>query len=213
MNKHFVSWLIIALSFVASAWLYSQMPQIMATHWDINGQVNGHMDKFWGLFLLPIIMAVTVALMFLVPQIDPLKRNIAKFRGYYDNFILFVSAFFLYIHGLVLAWNTGLEFDMAKAIIPALAAVFWFAGILMEKSKRNWFIGVKTPWTISNDMVWDKTNKLGAKFFKIFAIASLIAMFLPDFWFLWLIAALIVASIYLVIYSYLLWRKQIINEN
>ncbi len=99
--------------------------------------------------------------MLAVPKIDPLKSNIAKFRGYYDDFILFIAAFLLYIHGLTIAWNLGFEFDMAKMIIPAMAAVFWFAGALMKNSKRNWFIGVRTPWTISlvaySYLLWRKT--------------------------------------------------------
>ncbi len=207
MKKKFVWGGIVAAGFAASAWFYPQIPEIMATHWGVDGQANGYMNKFWGLFLLPIILTAIIGLMLIVPKIDPLKQNIAKFRGYYDNFILFIAVFLLYIHALTIAWNMGFEFDMTKSIIPAMAAIFWLAGILMEKSKRNWFVGVRTPWTISDDNVWNKTNKLGAKIFKIFAVAGLLIMFLPAVYFMWLIYVLIAASIYLIIYSYLLWRK------
>ncbi len=207
MNKNFILWLVVAASFAISAYLYPRMPEVMATHWGIEGQANGYMGKFWGLFLLPIITTLAIGLMTVVPKIDPLKNNIAKFRGYYNNFILFIAMFSFYIHSLTIAWNLGFEFDMTKMIIPAIAAVFWFASALMKNSKRNWFIGVRTPWTISNDLVWNKTNKLGAKIFKIFAIAGLAAIFFDNAYFLWLVVALIAASIYLVAYSYLLWRK------
>jgi uncharacterized membrane protein len=208
MNKNFVLWIIVAMSFAVSAWFYPKMPQIMATHWGIDGQANGYMDKFWGLFLLPVILALTAGLMTAIPKIDPLKNNIAKFRGYYDNFLLFVAIFFLYLHGLAIAWNMGREFDMGKAIIPAMTAIFWFAGILMEKSKRNWFIGIRTPWTISDDAIWDKTNKLAAKIFKTFAVAGLAAISFGAVYFVWLVFALVAASIYLVAYSYFLWREK-----
>lgn len=198
---------IIVLSFIIAIYFYSKMPDIVASHWGVNGQVNGYMPKFWALFLLPIMSIGLFLLFLLLPLIDPLKANIKKFRKYFDLFIALVIIFLFYLYVLTISWNLGNHFDMKIAILPGVGLIFYFAGVLMEHSKRNWFIGMRTPWTISNDKVWDKTNKLAAKFFKVLGIVTIICIFLPAGAF-WIIFCLAIAfTIYLVLYSYLEYNK------
>ena len=83
------------LTFIVTIALYPVMPDMIPSHWNAAGQVNGYMSKLWGLFLIPVIMAGFVALFVLLPRIDPLKKNYDKFRRYYEGFILvFVSLTF-----------------------------------------------------------------------------------------------------------------------
>jgi uncharacterized membrane protein len=98
---------------------------------------------------------------------------------------------------------------MNRVILPGFAILFFYIGIMTEHAKRNWFIGIRTPWTISNEKVWNKTNKLGGKLFKIAAVISLIGLFFRDYamWFI-LIPVLAVAG-YTVAYSYFEYQKQI----
>jgi len=79
---------IILLSFLLGVYLYPQMPEKMASHWDFQGQVDGYMPRFWGLFLMPFISSGLFLLFVLIPKIDPLKANIKKFRSHFDRFIL-----------------------------------------------------------------------------------------------------------------------------
>ena len=199
---------VIITAFAAGAYLYPSMPGNMASHWDANGQVNGYMSKFWALFLLPIVTLAAYSLFLLLPKIDPLKANYKKFRKYYDGFLAAFVLFMAYIYALTVLWNKGFDFDMTAAIIPAMATLFYFVGVLLEKAKQNWFIGIRTPWTLSSEAVWDKTNKLGAKIFKIFGAASLLGVFLEGTYFFLLIIALVIASLYLIVYSYFAFRKE-----
>lgn len=203
---------IILLSFVLGAYLFPQMPEKMASHWNIKNQVDGYMSKLWGLFLMPLISVGMFLLFFLIPRIDPLKNNIEKFRKYFDNFIILIIIFLFYIHLLTIFWNMGLRFNMGQLMMPAMAMLFYFCGALIEKTKRNWFIGIKTPWTLSSDRVWDKTHQLGGKLFKAVGIITFFGVIFPNYAFFLIIFPVIIVTIYTIIYSYLEYRKEKIED-
>lgn len=198
---------LVAASFVVGIYIYPQMPERMASHWGMEGQVDGYLSKFWGVFLLPIIFLVMAILFIIIPRIDPLKNNIQQFRKYFDGFIVLIFLFFLYIYGLTLYWNLGNMFNMIAFMISAIAVLFYYCGILINNSKRNWSIGIKTPWTMSNDIVWDKTHKIGSKLFKISAIICLLGLIWP-FSAMWFVLVPILAStLFVFVYSYLEFKK------
>ena len=199
---------IILLSFAMSIYIYPMMPAKLASHWDINGNVNGYMSKFWGLFFTPILSIILFAVFTAIPLIDPLKKNIAKFKKQYDTFIFIIILFIFYIHVLLLFWNFGFKFNMIQLMSPAFAILFYYMGNLISKSKRNWFIGIRTPWTLSSDYVWKKTHELGGKLIKVAGIISLAGIFLPQYEILFIIIPIITFMLFSVIYSYIIYSKE-----
>lgn len=199
---------LVLLSFAVGILLYPQMPDRVASHWNINSEVDGYMGKFWGLFLMPVISAALVLMFILIPKIDPLKANIAKFRRHYNRFVLLVLVFLFYIYLLTILWNLGMRFDMGIMLVPALAGLFYYCGVLVGNAKRNWFIGIRTPWTLSSDRVWEKTHRLGAKLFKAAAVVMLLAVLLPPYTFWFAIIPVLAITVYLVVYSYIEYRKE-----
>ena len=213
MKKEFlISWIIIAVSLAISIYLYDKMPESMASHWDSQGNVNGYMPRFWGLFLMPIISVAMLSLFLFIPMIDPLNANIKKFRKYYDLFIIIMVVFMFYIYILTLLWNSGFRFGMVQMILPAVGILFFYAGILTENAKRNWSIGIRTQWTMSDELVWEKTNKLGGKLFKISGIIAFLGLFFRKYAFLLFIVPIILFSIYLIFYSYFEYKKRKKNK-
>ncbi len=200
---------LVLFSFGIGIYFYPQMPEKMASHWNIKGEVDGYLSKFWGLFLMPIILIGVVLLYLIVPKIDPLKENIEKFRKYFDGFIVLLLLFLFYLYVLTIFWNFGLKFDIGQAIIPALAILFYYCGILLEKAKRNWFIGIRTPWTLSNDMVWEKTHKIGGKLFKIAGIVTILGIFFQKYILFFIFVPIILVVVYTTIYSYTEYQKEI----
>ena len=198
---------IIIISFAVGIYLYPQMPNKMASHWNIKGQVDGYMSKFWGLFLMPFISIGLFLLFVLIPRIDPLKENIEKFRKYFDTFIILVILFLFYLYLLTIFWNTGMRFSMTQFLAPAFAVLFYYCGVLVENAKRNWSIGIRTPWTISDDRVWEKTHKIGGKLFKIAGAIAFLGMFFPNFAFFFVLSPVILVAIYTTIYSYFEYKK------
>lgn len=200
--------LIILVSFAAGVYFYPKMPDQMAAHWNSQGQVDSYISKFWGLFIMPLVSLGILLLFLLIPKIDPLKKNIAKFRKYFDLFILLIVIFLLYIHSLSIAWNLGYRFDMGQMILPAIAILFFYIGILLKRAKRNWFIGIRTPWTLSNDIVWQKTHQLASRLFKLLAFVILLGLFFSKYLLWFILLPVIVVALYLIIYSYLEYQKQ-----
>lgn len=201
---------LIALALLAGAVLWNQLPDQMASHWNVNDQVDGYTSKLLGVFLMPLITLGMFALFLVVPNIDPLKANIAKFRESFNLFIVLIVAFMLYIHGLTLAWSLGhQDFKMSGAILPFIGILFIAIGFMLRKAKRNFFIGIRTPWTLSSDNVWDKTHQLGSILFMVsgaFAIIGGVFGGMAAFWLMFV--SLIGSSLFLVVYSYLLYRAE-----
>jgi uncharacterized membrane protein len=202
--------LIIILAFLIGLIVYPSLPYSIASHWNSAGEVNGYSSKFIGVFLMPIIIIVLSLLFYLIPNIDPFKKNVESFRNYYNIFWVAVSIFLFYIYLLTICWNLGYKFNFTTAIIPAFSGLFYFVGAVLEKSKRNWFFGIRTPWTLSSDEVWKKTHKLGAKLYKITALISLFGLFIRNnFSIVFIIFPIIIVSIYVSIYSYFEYKKEL----
>lgn len=202
---------IVIASFAVGVYFFPQMPEKMASHWNAQGEVNGYMSKFWGLFLMPIISVAMLLLFVLIPRIDPLKSNIDKFRKYFDWFIILIFLFIFYIYALSIFWNLGKKIDMNISMSPAFGILFYYCGVLIANAKRNWFIGIRTPWTISSETVWDKTHKIGGKLFKICGIVALVGIVVPKYSFLFILIPVITFSIYLFAYSYFEYKKETIK--
>jgi uncharacterized membrane protein len=179
----------------------------MASHWNINGEVDGYMSSFWGLFLMPILMVVFTALFFFIPKIDPEKKNIEKFYGEFDRFIVVFDLFMAYVYILTILWNIGYNINMTASLMPAFAVLFYFCGSLIGKAKRNYTIGIRLPWTLADDTVWDKTHKIGEKLFKITALFIFLGTFFTQYAFALMFIPLIASIVYLFIYSYLEYQK------
>jgi uncharacterized membrane protein len=198
---------IVALSFIIAFLVYPYMPNKMISHWNSLGEADGYSGKFIGLFLIPIISLGLLLLFSFLPRIDPLKKNYKKFMHEYNCFVLLFVFYLFYLYVLTLVINYGFKLDMNTFFIPALAFLFYYIGVILGKAKRNWFVGIRTPWTMSSDYVWDKTHKLGSKLFKISGVISLIGLFFRNFSYFFVLVPVILFSIYLVIYSYLIFRK------
>lgn len=199
--------LIVLASYTVAGWFYSRMPEQIASHWGTDGQVNGYMPKFWGLFVMPFISTFIYLLFLAIPKIDPRAKNIQKFQPYFDNFIVVILGFLFYVYGLTIAWNLGYRFDFNILILPPFAVLFFYIGVLMEHAKPNWTIGIRTPWTLENPVVWEKTHLVSGKLFKGAALISLFGLLIPALSLFFIFIPILATSLFAVIYSYVLFRK------
>jgi uncharacterized membrane protein len=202
--------LLILAGLLAGLLLWNQLPEQVASHWGPNDQVDGYMPKFWGVFLMPLVTLALLLLFLAIPAIDPLKANIAKFRPVFNLFILFMILFMLYMHGLTLAWSLGYQnFKMSQAMLPFMGLLFIFIGHLMRSAKRNFFIGIRTPWTLSSDRVWDQTHRVGAILFMASGVLAMIGSFFGGVAAFWLLfVPLIASTLFLLVYSYVLYQGE-----
>jgi len=198
---------IILLAILIGVYFYPLLPEKIASHWNMAGQVDGYMSRFWGTFLMPIIAIIMYVLFLVVPRVDPKKENIAKFKKYFDQFITLIFLFLFYIYLLTLAWSLGLQFNIVPLLIPALSVLFLSMGELLSKADMNWSIGIRTPWTLSNEKVWQATHQLGSKLFYTCGVINLLGFIWPTYAFWLAIIPILISVIYLIIYSYYKYRQ------
>ena len=204
-----ISTILVTLLFLVSFYFYIIFPSTIITHWGATGQPNGYMSKFPGVFLFPLIILGMLLLFIFLPKLDPLRKNYKNFITYYDSFILIFILFMSYIYIISILWNLGIQIPIYLALIPAIGFLFIYIGLILKHVKQNWFIGIRTPWSLSNEKVWNKTHKLGSKLFVISGIITLAGiLFPPTFMILFILVPILASSIWLIVYSYLIYRKE-----
>jgi uncharacterized membrane protein len=212
MNKKeiFLTGLIV-LMFIIAVYFYQKLPDKIPTHWNAEGKINGYSSKAFGIFLLPSITVIMYLLFLLIPKIEVYKKNIQAFSKHFFIFKLALILFFMVLFIVTIMQSMGYIFNMNYVIIPACAILFYIIGYMLKYAKRNFFIGIRTPWTLSSEKVWDKTHALGSTLFKIVSLTALMGMFFGKYGFWIMLIPLLTISLFLVVYSYVLFSKEKAN--
>jgi uncharacterized membrane protein len=205
---------VIILMIFVSAFFFYSLPDSMVSHWGMQSEPNGWMPKaFFFVFFIGLAIGIFLLMVFL-PKADPFKKNYAAFQKEYDLLVFFFACFMFYIFLMVIWANLGYALNMGLAMIPALAVLFYVIGILIGKTKRNYFVGIRTPWALDNEDNWNKTHKFGAKVFKALALLILVIWLFGIFFdkaekalFPVTIGTILVAAFFPFLYSYLLYAK------
>ncbi len=184
---------------------YAKLPNLMATHWDLANKVNGYTEKFWFLTMMPALMLGLLCLMLVLPRLDPKVKNIKTFSTIYEGLVLLMMLFLSYMQILVILFNLGYAVNMTQLIAPGLSILFTYIGFVMKNAKQNWTVGIRTPWTLSSENVWNKTHKWAGKWLLICSPLLMLGLLVPSITF-YLIAIPILVLLGSVIYSYRLSR-------
>jgi uncharacterized membrane protein len=164
---------LIVAALAATLLLYSQLPERVPTHWGINNQPNGFSPK-WALFLIgPGLMTVLLALFRFLPWLSPKQWDVDSFRSTYLQVMLIVMCLLTYIYAMTLWAGIKGSANVGRAIIGGVCLLLALLGNLLGKVRRNFYIGVRTPWTLANDRVWNATHRFAAKTFFVGGLAGL----------------------------------------
>ncbi len=197
----------VAVSGAVSVLAAPELPEQVVTHWNAVGEPNGTMSKWIALAFLPALSVLLLGLFAVIPRIDPLRENIAEFRPVYDWFVVALTAFLAILHGGIVAFNLGYEFDFTLFVLAAVALLLYLVGVLLDHAERNWFVGIRTPWTLSSTEVWERTNDLGATLFKLTAVVTLVGLLFDEYALYFLIVPVLLTAGITVIYSYFLYER------
>ncbi|VVC00158.1 SdpI/YhfL protein family protein [uncultured archaeon] len=198
--------LILLAIFGVTIFLYNSLPEKMVTHWGADGQPNGYSGKLFGAFIVPVLSLALVLLFAAIPVLDPL-RGIEKFRAEYDKLPIVFALFMLYVQGIIISSNLGFAFNSGQLLAPAIGLLFIFIGNLLGKAKRNWFVGIRTPWTMSSEKVWDKTHRLGEKMFTASGIIAILGALDGQHAMFFVLVPVLVSAAILVAYSFIEYKK------
>jgi len=199
--------LLTAACFAAAFFIYPALPAKMASHWNINGNVNGYMPKAMGLYSMPVMMLIISVVFIAIPRFAPSKENINRFIETYYLFAIMLLVFLMTVFAYVVLWGLGVKLKINIFLSPVFALLIFFMGILLGRTKRNHFIGIRTAWTLSSDEAWDKTHKFAGLIFMLFSPLPLLGLFFEKGAFFILVFTIIVPLSIASIYSYSIMKK------
>jgi uncharacterized membrane protein len=193
-----------------SWWAWPQLPGQVATHWGVDGQPNGWSSPAFAAFLMPGVMALMTLLFSALPNIDPLRKNYEFHGSVYFLLVNVVIGFVGVVQVLILGSALGWPFDMRSMLPVLLGALFVFMGNLLPRIRPNWFMGIRTPWTLSSERVWRRTHRVGGYAFTIAGLVFIATAFLPlgGKRTTVMLAVIFPMVLWPVLYSYLAWRRE-----
>jgi len=206
-QKYYLAAAAVVLSSLAGTILaYPQLPPVVPIHWDAHGQVNGWGPK-WSLFFYgPGMMLGIILLVSALPWLSPKKFEVDSFRCTYLYIMVMIVAMLAYCQLLIVISALGVALDVSRAIEGGVCLMIALLGNVLGKVRRNFFVGIRTPWTIANEQVWNATHRLGAKTFFAGGLLGLVAVILrAPFWLP--VTAVIVAVLIPVIYSLMFYKQ------
>jgi uncharacterized membrane protein len=208
MRKWYPLLLVIA-AIVASVIAYPKLPDRVPIHWNFRGQIDGYGSKWMTLVLLPGVLIGLWALLRALPKADPFHENYAKMSGTYDLVVNAGLTVLAAAHLAVLGTTLGLPIDMKRAMPLSVGVLFVVIGNVLPRARRNFWFGIRTPWTLMNERVWERTHRVGGYAMVGAGILCIAAAFLPvDVAAPTLVVVGGAAALGLVLYSYVAWRQE-----
>lgn len=198
---------VIVLLFAVSFYLYPSLPEEIPTHWNAAGQVDGYGAKEM-IFLFPIISVLIFGLFLVIPKIAVFKKNVSEFKHLGSMKFMMVLVFAFMFLATVLA-ITEYYNRMMLMMMPIIGLLFFYIGYILPAMKRNYFIGIRTPWTLADDFVWKQTHKLGGKLFMVLGVLFVLLIFIDPQYLVYLIIIKVIGVVVILFsYSYWVWKTK-----
>jgi len=193
MRNRWLGFVVAAVALALGMWAWPRLPARVPIHWNIHGVPDGYSSRVVAVLLMPGIVLALNGLFRVLPGLDPRRVNYEKFQDTY----------WLIANGL------GYPVAMARLMPLGIGLLFIVLGNSLARVQPTWFVGIRTPWTLSSDTVWRKTHRTGGFTFVIAGVVMLTAAFVsgPLVWIL-LAAAAVLAVAVPVVQSYVLWRRE-----
>ena len=201
-------WVLIVAMFALAAYAWGGAPDRMPVHWGLSGQPDRWGGKFEALMLAPLIGLALYLVMTFMPRVDPGRANYPLFIRAYHSVRLLMLLFMTAMQvGLVLVAR-GVAVDMATYVPLGTGALFVVLGNLLGKLRPNWFIGIRTPWTLSSKLAWTRTHRAGGWMFIVLGLLLMGSSLARDPRVMTAMLVVMGAGIAgLAVYSYLVWRS------
>ncbi|MBA3889925.1 MAG: SdpI family protein [Gemmatimonadaceae bacterium] len=201
--------LLVVAAAALSLFAWARVPERAPVHWNLAGAVDRYGARAEVLLLMPAMMIVIWALLRFLPRIDPRRESYAKMEGTYELVITLMLGVLLALHGAVIAAALGRQVPMGRIAPALLGATFLVLGNVLPRARPNWWFGIRTPWTLSNDRVWTRTHRVAGYAFIIAGLGLIIAAFSGGVAVKGaLLAGGLVAALVPAAYSYIAWRQE-----
>jgi uncharacterized membrane protein len=202
---------LLAIMIAFTGWAWVQIPDAaqIPTHWDIHGHANGAMTKLPALLIGPVMMAGLLAIFWGIAKVEPRPNNLMRSRVVYAVGLVGAMIIAALAHIIVVLTALGVHMPVLQIMLPAAAALVIVAGNYLGKTRSNFFVGVRTPWTLESDHSWEKTNRWTGRFLVFSGIATLVALIFSTATLAVsiLVGTLVASAVFSVGLSYLFWKQ------
>lgn len=207
-NRNF-GFVVAVLAAAFSVWAYPRLPDVVTTHWNLKGEPDGYSSRLLAAGLLPLFLAVLPLIFRVLPKIDPKGENYSKFGEAYWLIANSVLLFLAGVHVVVLLNAMGTPVDINLVIGLGVGLLLMVMGNYLGKVQPNWFMGVRTPWTLASETVWRKTNRTAGWLFVLAGLLIAVASFVPSIPTVTVMGiSIALAALIPVVQSYVLWKRE-----
>lgn len=208
-KSEWLFWLILLLPFFYIPFIWDKLPDSIPTHWNFKGEVDQYSSKTFGTLFLPFLSIGLYLLLLLLPKIDPRRKNYRYFGHTYRNIRLLLAVFMTVMFFITMQMALGSMNMNSKVIFILIFGLMAVLGNFMRTIRSNFFVGIRTPWTLDNPEVWRRTHEMGGKlWFYASLIGILCLLFISKEQMAWFVIPYLSAiTLYPILYSYLLFRK------
>ena len=208
MRKWYPAFLV-AIAAIASIIVYPKLPDRVPTHFDVRGNPNAFGPKWVPTVIFPVLILLLWGLLRGLPKIDPRRANYARMQDTYDLVVNVVLSMITALHLLLLAGTMGSRVPFVRLMPAVIGVAFVVIGNMLPRAKPNWWFGIRTPWTLSNDRVWERTHRVGGYVMTAIGVLAILSALIanPAVLFALVVLAL-VASLGVIAYSYFVWKQE-----
>lgn len=209
MKKQTIFYTLSSIILICSILCYPTLPSSIPSHWNAQGEIDGWMGS-WFIFFPLILMILCYGLFEMLKRIDPKKDNYQRFLKSYEQvqIVIFLFLFCLWFVTLWACYQPSMV-DMRLITGLLIGCLFIFFGNSMPKIKSNYTLGIRTPWTLSNDTVWYRTHRLAGKLWFYGGFVCILCLWLPSPLYLFcIVVCIVLLALIPCIYSYLIYKKQ-----
>ncbi len=200
---------LVAIACIASIVVYPRLPDRVPTHFDVRGNPNRFGPKWVPTVLFPLMILALWGLMRGLPKIDPRRANYARMQDTYDRVVNVILTMVTALHLLILAGTLGSHVPFVRVMPAVIGVAFIAIGNVLPRAKPNWWFGIRTPWTLSNDRVWARTHRVGGYIMSATGVLAIVSSFLAtEIAIVTFAVAAAAMAFALMAYSYFAWKQE-----
>ena len=209
MTRRWLGPVVIGGMLLFTAILYSSLPEQVPTHWNVRGEVDGWSSRRWGALMAPLFALALWLALPVLRRLDPRRRNYDRFDPTFWLIVNVIVLFLGVMHVVSLGSALGWRFDVSRVVLGAVGVMFIGLGNYLPRLRSNWWMGIRTPWTLESEAVWRATHRVAGYTFVAGGVIALVALLLPGTWgFGVATGAMTLAALVPVVYSYVSYRRE-----
>lgn len=208
MKKHILPITLIIISIIMWAIAYPNLPDKVPMHWNAAGEVDGYGTPLTALLTNVGMLIFMYLLLIAIPKLDPKKDNFPKFEKTYNLITFTLMVFFFGLNIITLLSSFDIDVPMNIVMMISIGILFIVLGNYLQTVQPNYFVGVRTPWTLDNEYVWRKTHRLSSRVFAIGGLIMILSVFLPSEWSIFIVfGTIFFITLVPILYSFFIFKN------